>query len=320
MTTRGPSDPGAPARDPTFFSVVICTRDRAAFLGDAIRSVRDQQYPKDRYELLVVDNDSRDATRAVVAPHLAAGEPSVSYYCERRLGVSFARNLGLAHSRGDYVAYLDDDVIAGPGWLAALDQAIRAHGALVVGGRIEAVLEPASAAPPWWCDDHVRDLFGLDHARRLGGHRVAAIAWPLWLGTGNSAYARSLLARFGGFRTDFGPKGARRHVAEDIHLNLRLERARVPIYYAHDAWVRHRVTPAQLTRRSLWRRTYWSGVTQAVAAAMLEQPTNAARSWHIAGAAVRLLTAREPRRTLAGCRLAFGLGYRRGRRHEAAAG
>lgn len=295
------------------FSVVICTRNRAAFLADAIRSVLDQQYPADRYELLVVDNGSSDDTAAVVAPFLTASAVPVSYLREPRLGVSFARNLGIARSRHDYVAYLDDDIVAGPTWLAALDAAIRGHGARAVGGRIEAVLEPSCAAPEWWRDGNVRTLFGLDHSRHLMGATVAAIRWPLWLATGNSAYARALLIELGGFRTDFGPRGRRRHVAEDIHLNLQLERAGVPLYYAHEAWVRHRVTAEQLSRRSVWRRTHWSGVTAAVAAAMLDRPSAAARPAALAGAAIRLLIARDPARTIAGCRLAHGLGYLRGR-------
>ena len=295
------------------FSVVICTRNRAAFLADAIRSVLAQQYPPDRIELLVVDNGSGDQTRAAVAPFLTASTVPVSYHRERRLGVAIARNLGIARSRRDYVAYLDDDIVAGPTWLATLDAAIRAHGARAVGGRIDAVLEPSCAAPRWWSDGHVRTLFSLDHSRHLSGARVAAIRWPLWLATGNCAYARELLVRSGGFRTDFGPRGRRRHVAEDIHMNLQLERAGVTLYYAHEAWVRHRVTADQLTRRSVWRRTYWSGVTEAVAASMLARSSDAARPLPLAAAAVRLLTARDPARTIAGCRLAYGLGYLRGR-------
>ena len=312
VTHGGIPDQVEPSRRCTF-SVVICTRNRDQFLADTIRSVLEQQYPQDRYELLVVDNGSRDATRAVVEPYVASSRAPVSYHRESRLGVSFARNLGIARSRHEYVAYLDDDVVAGPGWLAALDQAITEHGALVVGGRIEPVLEPSLVAPSWWSDGNVRSLFGLDHSRHLPGERVAAIRWPLWLGTGNSAYARQLLMSCGGFRTDFGPRGSRRHVAEDVYLNLQLERARVPIYYAHDAWVRHRVTGDQLTRRSVWRRTYWSGVMQAVAVSMLDRPSSAAHLPHLAGAAPRLLTAREPARTVAGCRLAFGMGSLRGR-------
>lgn len=292
---------------------MICTRNRAAWLGDAIRSVLAQDYPPDRYEVLVVDNDSHDATRAAVAPYLDAGPVAVSYHREPRLGVAYARNLGLARSRGEYVAYMDDDILAAPDWLAAFDATIRAHDAPVVGGRIEPVLEPSCAPPQWWHDRRVQSLFQVDHARALATECAAPIRWPLWLGTGNSVYARALLERVGGFRTDFGPRGQRRHVAEDIELNLRLERAGVPIYYAPGARVRHRVSAEQLTRRAVWRRTYWSGATAAVAAAMLQRPSGAAGVLPLAGAAVRLLTAPDPAWTLAGCSLAFGLGYLRWR-------
>ncbi|MEO8604614.1 MAG: hypothetical protein ABI629_18750, partial [bacterium] len=52
---------------------------------------------------------------------------------------------------------------------------------------------------------------------------------------------------------------------------------------------------------------------QAIAVSMLDRPSSAARPSHIAGAAFRLLTAPDPARTVAGCRLAFALGYLRGR-------
>jgi glycosyltransferase involved in cell wall biosynthesis len=291
------------------FSVVICTRNRAHFLSRAIQSVLDQQHAKDRYELLVIDNDSSDGTRALVESYLTPAPVAVSYHHEPRLGVAFARNRGIAESRHQYVAYLDDDIVAAPDWLAGLDAAIRESGAVALGGRIEPLLEPGHAAPPWWSDGNIRSLFGLDHSRHHPNQRVAAIRWPLWLGTGNSAYSRQLLNDVGGFRTDFGPRGTQRGVAEDIYLNLQLERAAVPLHYAHDAWVQHRVTADQLTRRSIWRRTYWSGVTHAVATSLLDRRSAAGDLLPLAAAAARLLAAREPARTVAGCRLAFGLGY-----------
>jgi glycosyltransferase involved in cell wall biosynthesis len=295
--------------DTRTFSVVICTRNRARFLVEAIQSALDQQYPKDRYELLVVDNDSSDGTRALVEPYLASAAISVSYHHEPHLGVSHARNLGIAQSRHEYVAYLDDDIVAGPGWLAALDGAIRERGALALGGRIEPVLALGCEAPPWWSDANVRSLFGLDHSRHHPEERVAAIRWPLWLGTGNSAYAKQLLSKLGGFRTDFGPKGSQRRIAEDIYLNLELERAAVPLYYVHDASVKHRVTGDQLTRRSIWRRTYWAGVMHAIAVSMLGGRSAAGSLAPLVRSTLRLLVSREPARTVAGCRLAFGMGY-----------
>lgn len=291
------------------FSVVICTRNRAGFLERAIDSVLAQEYPKDRYELIVVDNDSSDGTRTLVERYLISAPVRVSYHVEERVGVSFARNLGIERARHEYVAFLDDDAAAGPGWLAAFDVAIQERGALVAGGRVEPVIEPGVEPPMWWGDRNIRSLFGLDHRHLHPGERVVAIRWPLWLGGGNSVYSKRLLQHLGGFRTDFGPTGLRRRAAEDIYLNLQLEHAGVPIYYAHEAWIEHMVTADRLTRSYVWRRTYWSGVTNAIAEAFLGRRSDAGSLPKLGRAALRLLLSREPARTTAGCRLAYGVGY-----------
>jgi len=295
------------------FSVVICTRNRAGFLGRAIDSVLAQEYPKDRYELIVVDNGSSDGTRALVERSLISAPVRVSYHVEERVGASFARNLGIERARHEYVAFLDDDAVAGPGWLAAFDVAIRERGALVVGGRVEPVIEPEVEPPAWWGDRNIKRLFGLDHHHLHPGQRIVAIRWPLWLGGGNSAYSKRLLQHLGGFRTDLGPTGLRRRVAEDIYLNLQLERAGVPIYYADEARVEHVVTADRLTRSYVWWRTYWSGVTRATAEVFLGHRSDTGSLPKLGRAALRLLLSREPVRTTAGCRLAYGIGYLRKR-------
>lgn len=303
--------PDAIVREHTF-SVVVCTRNRARFLERAIDSVVAQEYPKDRYELIVVDNDSSDGTRALVERYLISAPVSVSYNIERRLGVSFARNLGVERARHEYVAFLDDDAVAAPGWLAAFDVAIREYGARVAGGRVDPVIEPGVEPPTWWTDRDIRCLFGLDHAHLCPGERVVAIRWPLWLGGGNSVYSKRLLRDHGGFRTHFGPTGRRRRAAEDIDLNVRLERAGVPIYYAREALITHRITAERLTRRYVWRRTYWAGITNAAAAAVLGGRADPVSLRELGRAALGLL-AREPARTTAGCRLAYRVGYLRKR-------
>jgi glycosyltransferase involved in cell wall biosynthesis len=291
------------------FSVVISTRDRASLLGPAIESVIGQDFPRERYEIIVVDNGSRDATREVVNRCAAHASVPVIYSFEERPGVSFARNRGASLARHQYVAFLDDDAEAGPGWLTAFEAAVDEHGALVVGGRVEPVLEQHTEPPPWWDDADIRGLFGLDHGAAVGGQSVAPIRWPLWLGGGNTVYAARLLEDFGGFRTDFGPKGARRRVAEDIDLNVRLELAGVPIHYAHDAVIRHVVTSDRLSAGYIRRRAYWAGRTDAAAQLMFGRPKTggSVRQW--AASALRSLRLKGPARTLASFRVAYSAGY-----------
>lgn len=305
------SDPGRStaerrdAREATTFSVAVCTHNRVSFLGGAIESVFAQDYPRDRYELIVIDNASTDGTHALVERYAESAPIPVSYELEPRLGTAVARNLGAERARNEYVAYLDDDTIAHPGWLAAFDAVIREHGARVAGGPVEPILEPGVGEPVWWREREVQAIFGFDHSEGLAEGEAVPIRWPLWLGAGNSVYAKRLLVDHGGFRADFGPRGGTYRVAEDIDLNIRLERAGVTIWYAREARIKHRITGDRLTRRHLWRRAYSAGLTDAAAWALLGRRPSLAEGPRLARAALRMLISREPARTVAGCRVAY---------------
>jgi len=291
----------------TAFSVVICTRNRAHLLERSIRSVLAQEYPPSLFELIVIDNGSTDATAAVIDRSLAGAPVRVLRDLERRPGVSVARNRGAELAQHDHVAFLDDDAAAVPGWLAAYDVAVRLHGATVVGGRVEPVIAAGVQAPAWWSEWDIRGLFGLDHREPVGGRSVAEIRWPLWLGGGNCVYAKAVFQRAGGFRTDLGPTGRRRRVAEDIDLNVRLERAAVPVYYAHDAVIQHLVTADRLSRRSIWRRAYWAGRTDAATRALVTGQVKRMPVARLVRAAIRSVG--KPAWTLSVCRLAYDAGY-----------
>lgn len=86
-----------------FFSVIIPTYNRAALLGEALKSVFAQTF-KD-YEIIVVDDGSTDGTEEMLAG--LAGK--VRYYRQENKGPGAARNLGIYNAAGDYVAFLDSD-------------------------------------------------------------------------------------------------------------------------------------------------------------------------------------------------------------------
>jgi len=96
-------------------SVIMPTRDRAAFVRRAYASLAAQSYG--HWELLVVDDASVDDTQALVA---AIDDDRVRLCVAAGLGACGARNVGLDHVKGDLVAYLDDDNLAHPDWLKAV--------------------------------------------------------------------------------------------------------------------------------------------------------------------------------------------------------
>jgi glycosyltransferase involved in cell wall biosynthesis len=86
-------------------SVIIPTYNRARLVAGAVRSVLQQSY--NDFEIIVVDDCGTDTTPAVIADFR---EPAIRYFRhDRRLGGAAARNTGIHHSTGEYIAFLDDD-------------------------------------------------------------------------------------------------------------------------------------------------------------------------------------------------------------------
>src|SRR5258706_1541265 len=125
MSLSPPPD-RAPAALP-FVSVVIPTRNRAHLLVTCLESLSQQRYPADRFEIIVVDDGSLDATPEIVDRVAARPLPAVRYLPQAQGGVNVARNAGIAAARGDPICFLDDDEDAPPGWLSALVDATGRH-------------------------------------------------------------------------------------------------------------------------------------------------------------------------------------------------
>ena len=102
-------------------SVVIATYNRARLLPQTIDSVLNQQFQD--FELIVVDDGSTDDTREVLRGY----EPRVRYIYQENRGPSAARNLGVRHAKGSWIAIQDSDDLCAPEHLAALHAYVQAH-------------------------------------------------------------------------------------------------------------------------------------------------------------------------------------------------
>lgn len=107
-----------------FFSVVIPTYNRAAFIEATLQSVLDQTYRN--YEIIVVDNCSTDNTDQVLERFIRAGQIRFIKH-EQNYERARSRNTGMAAARGDYVALLDSDDFMYPNNLADAAEYARAN-------------------------------------------------------------------------------------------------------------------------------------------------------------------------------------------------
>ena len=121
---------------PPEVTVVVPTRDRPAYLEVTLASLARQRTDAP-HEILVVDDGASDATAQVAARH---GARYVRHGQPRSLNA--ARNTGVREARAPLVAFVDDDVLVPPDWLAALIGGVRAHPqAEAFGGPIRARFE-----------------------------------------------------------------------------------------------------------------------------------------------------------------------------------
>ena len=97
---------------PPFVSVIVPARNEEQAVSACIESLLRQDYPKDRYELIMVDNDSTDGTAARIKAY------PVTYVFERAgHSAAAARNRGLQEASGEILAFTDADCVAAPSWL-----------------------------------------------------------------------------------------------------------------------------------------------------------------------------------------------------------
>lgn len=150
-------------------AVAVCTRDRAAVLRRCLERMAACAFSPDAtWEVLVVNNGSRDETDAVA---LACPDRlRVRLVHEPRPGLSLARNRALESAAGDYIVWIDDDVLVEPGWLEAYVTAFRRWPtAAVFGGPIAPRFE---GELPAWLAQTLPYIGGIFGARDLGPEPV----------------------------------------------------------------------------------------------------------------------------------------------------
>lgn len=203
------------------FSVVIPTYERPRQLDACLRALSAQQYPPSAFEVIVVDDGSKQPPREIVSRF--ATNVRVRLLEQRNVGPAAARNHGASAARGAHVVFTDDDCQPDPLWLAALGACVAENPHAAVGGRIE------NALPRRLCSTASQIL--IDFLYRYYNSKTQSSTFLI---TANVAFPRLMFEAMGGFDVSF-PLAA----GEDRDLCERWVGAGHAMVYTNDAVVAH---------------------------------------------------------------------------------
>ncbi len=241
--------------DPSI-AVVICvyTEDRWDQILAAVASVQSQTRPA--AEIVVVTDHNDVLHDRLIAAY--AAEPGVHVTPNvEPAGLSGGRNSGIAATRSEVVAFLDDDAVASEGWLSALAAAYQDPGVIAAGGEIEP--DWATRRPAWWPRS-----FDWVVGCTYEGMPTSSAPVRNVIGA-NMSFRRSILDHIGGFVHGVGRARGRPMGGEETELSIRAIRhdPSATILYVPEASVRHHVPASRATFRYYVLRCYAEGLSKA---------------------------------------------------------
>ncbi len=231
-------------------TVILCTYNRCQSLANSLESLAATQVPESvNWQVLVVDNNSHDQTRAVVEDYCRRYPERFRYLFEPKQGKSHALNAGIQATTGEILAFVDDDVTVESTWLQNLTAPLQKGEWAGVGGRI---LPEQNFSPPHWLPFQERYALAPLALFDLGSEAGPLTESPF--GT-NMAFQRKAFEKYGGFRTDLGPQPGNEIRGEDSEFGHRLLVAGEQLRYEPTAIVYHSVPQNRIQKQYFlaWR-------------------------------------------------------------------
>lgn len=238
-------------------TVIICTWNRVNLLEETLISIGDMDCPqKFRWEVVVVDNNSTDRTRDLIAQISRSFPTTLDYVFELRQGKSYAMNAGLRASSAPIAAFVDDDVRVDRAWLTSVAASFRDHPEIsYIGGPVDPIWE--RPCPAWFARtgnllwgtlailDYGNEPFVFEERRKV----------PLGA---NFAIRRALFDEVGDFDPAFGRNGESVLLGQELpEFFARSRDVGARGLYVPAMRVQHHV-PARRLRPEYFRR-WWYG-------------------------------------------------------------
>jgi len=208
-------------------SVIIPTHNRSSSLKKTLISLINQTYPKDRYEIIIVDDGGSDNTEKMIKELNKQTNSNINYFWQKNRGPAAARNLGIKNARADIIAFTDDDCIVNPDWLEKMIEAFsKDKDAMIVGGE---------TLPP---KGRIVAVVGQGLTKNAFFDYVNGKKETIFFPTCNAAFRKEVFKKAGYFDISFPlPAG------EDLEFSWRCFKKGLKLLYKPEIIVTHYCTP-----------------------------------------------------------------------------
>ena len=241
-------------------SIIVCTYNRANYLYDALESIASNDFPRNEYEIILVNNNSTDDSEEKCQQFVTKfPDVNLRYCTESKQGLSFARNKGIAESNGDILVFLDDDVVVKSDYLKNIKSNLdNIPDLMAFGGKITPRFE--AGHPPKWLNRWMYSLISAtnspDKAQKYGKRK-----YPIGA---NMGFRRQCLEKSGYFNTELGRTGNILLGGEEKDIFLKIKALGMEIYYFPDVEIEHIIPESRTTEGYIERVGLGVGISERI--------------------------------------------------------
>lgn len=222
-------------------SVVVCTYNREKFIGKCLECLKNQSINFSKFEVLVIDNNSKDSSGFIINDFIKNNSTLPFYYFfEANQGLSFARNKGIKESKGTWITYIDDDAESEPNFLEEIEKAILKYdNAVGFGGKI--IPKYSESNEPVWMSKYIYGYVGSIDLGNIERIFEGNMKFPIGC---NMTYNKKILSNVNGFNTDLKAR------SDDKYIYNKIKIISNKVYYIPSMVVYHNIDNERLTFNS----------------------------------------------------------------------
>jgi len=222
-------------------SIIVCTYNREQYLPKTLEHLKNQSAANDAYEIVIINNKSTDNTGEVCLNFIQENNSlNISYHIEHNQGHTYARNRGIKESKGDLLAFIDDDAFVNQDYAKNIESFFsKFTDVAAIGGKITPMYE---SQEPKWMSKHLLPLVA---ALDMGSSIVEFKKRKFPIGA-NMAYRSTVFEKYGLFDVTLGRRGDGLEGGDEKDLIFRIK-ANEKVYYVPNVAVDHIIPDKRLS-------------------------------------------------------------------------